>query len=67
MIVKRKYIGISKPIHEENVYWWNAENIYQKMIIENEKMIINSYTKDEDASLYHANYITHNCIFYMKR
>jgi hypothetical protein len=41
-----------RTIEGEKMYWFNAENIYQKNMIEKEYIIINSYTENEENSLY---------------
>jgi hypothetical protein len=41
-----------RTIEGEQQYWFNAENIYQKNVIEKQFIIINSYTEKEEKSLY---------------
>jgi len=53
---RKKYIYCTytneKTVEEEKEYWFNAENIYQKNIVEKGLLIINSNTEKEEKSLY---------------
>ena len=44
---------VSKELVNEVGYWFNAENQYQQYITKKGCKIINSYTTEEEDSLYH--------------
>jgi len=46
------YNHSERTIEGEQPYWFNAENIYQKHVIEKKCVIINSYTDKEEKTLY---------------
>ena len=54
-----------RTIEGEQPYWFNAENIYQKVVIEKAKVIVNSYTEKEEKSLY--NNVEEGSVFYLVR
>lgn len=57
-----------RKIEFEDIYWFNAENIYQKHVIEKDNLIINSYTEKEENSLYNPDLIHDNTpLFYLLR
>jgi hypothetical protein len=61
------YNHTERTIEGEQPFWFNAENIYQKNIIEKQLLIINSYTDDEEQSLYGNRKENENDIFYLLR
>jgi hypothetical protein len=48
-----------KSIFNERLFWFNAENIFQKFLTLHSFILINSFTQDEENSLYHKENITH--------
>ena len=59
--------GSERTIKGEEVYWFNAENIYQKHVIENNILIVNSYTESEEKSLYDGEFNKDTSIFTLLR
>jgi hypothetical protein len=51
----------------EQCYWFNAENMYQLNVIENQLVIVNSYTENEEKSLYDKHRENGTEIFYLVR
>lgn len=59
--------GSERTIQGEEAYWFNAENIYQKHIIEKNILIVNSYTESEEKSLYDGEFNKDTSIFSLLR
>ena len=56
-----------RTIEGEQQYWFNAENVYQKNVVEKGFVIVNSYTELEEKSLYDGKEHEDTSIFILKR
>jgi hypothetical protein len=56
-----------RTIEGEQYYWFNAENMYQLNVIEKQLLIVNSYTENEEKSLYDNYQEKGTEIFYLLR
>jgi hypothetical protein len=56
-----------RTIEGEQGYWFNAENVYQKNVVEKGFVIVNSYTELEEKSLYEGKEHEDTSIFILKR
>jgi hypothetical protein len=61
------YNQSERTIEGENSFWFNAENIYQKNVIEKGFVIVNSYTEFEEKSLYDNEKCEDTSIFLLRR
>ena len=61
------YNQSERTIEGENSFWFNAENIYQKNVIEKGFVIVNSYTEFEEKSLYDNEKCEDTSIFSLRR
>ena len=61
------YNQAERTIEGEQQYWFNAENMYQLNLIEQQLLIINSYTENEENSLYNGSIEKGTEIFYLVR
>ena len=61
------YNQSERTIEGEHSFWFNAENIYQKNIIEKGFVIVNSYTEFEEKSLYDNENCEDTSIFSLRR
>jgi hypothetical protein len=61
------YNQSERTIDGEKNFWFNAENIYQKNIVEKGFVIVNSYTEFEEKSLYDNEKRDDTSIFLLRR
>ena len=61
------YNQSERTIEGEQGYWFNAENVYQKNVVEKGFVIVNSYTEYEEKSLYDGKEHEDTSIFILKR